>query len=120
MSSFATELEALERRGWNALSGRDGATFYQDLMAEDGLMIFPGAILDKAASIRAIAAAEPWGSFELSEVRVIAPTADTGAVSYRAEARRDNDQPYRALMSSFYARREGRWRLLLHQQTPGG
>jgi hypothetical protein len=51
-----SELEALEVRGWEALSGPDGAAFYQE--------------------------------------------------------------PYRALMSSVYARRDGRWRLVLHQQTP--
>jgi len=34
--SVATELEALELRGWEALSGSDGAAFYAKLMAADG------------------------------------------------------------------------------------
>lgn len=112
------QLEALERRGWEALSGANGAEFYGELMADDGLMVFPGLVLDKAQTIRAIAAERPWTSFELTEVRPIEATPDTGTVTYRATARRGDAAPYRALMSSVYARRGGRWRLILHQQTP--
>jgi uncharacterized protein (TIGR02246 family) len=112
------ELEALERRGWEALTGTSGAAFYEELMADDGVMVFPGMILDKAETIRAIADAPPWQSFELAEVRVIEVTPDSGIVTYDARARRADEDEYRALMSSVYARRERRWRLLLHQQSP--
>nr|MBA2632030.1 DUF4440 domain-containing protein [Chloroflexota bacterium] len=40
------ELEALEREGWAALTGPDGAAFYAEVMADDGLMVFPGMVLD--------------------------------------------------------------------------
>jgi uncharacterized protein DUF4440 len=114
----AHELEALERRGWDALSGPDGAAFYDDLMAHDALMVFPGLVLDRADSLRAISGAPPWKSVELSDIRVIEATPDSGIVMYLANARRDGSPPYRALMTSVYARRKGQWRLLLHQQTP--
>jgi uncharacterized protein (TIGR02246 family) len=112
------ELEELERRGWGALSGPGGADFYEDLMADDGVMVFPGMILDKATTLTAIADAPPWQSFELADVQVIQGTPDSGIVTYRATAHRADEEPYRALMSSVYARRQRRWRLLLHQQTP--
>jgi uncharacterized protein (TIGR02246 family) len=112
------EIEQVERRGWDALSSADGAAFYEDLMADDGVMVFPGMVLDKAATVRAIADAPPWQSFELADLRVIEATPDSGIVSYDATARRGGEDEYRALMSTVYARREGRWRLLLHQQTP--
>ena len=112
------ELEALELRGWEALSGLDGASFYDELMADDGLMVFPGMVLDKAETVRAISDARPWESFELADVRVIEGTPDSGTVVCRATAQRTGEQPYRAMMSTVYARREGRWRLVLHQQTP--
>jgi uncharacterized protein (TIGR02246 family) len=111
------ELEALERRGWVALSGSDGAEFYDGLMADDGLMVFPGLVLDKASTIRAIEAAGPWSSFELSDLRVVEATPDSAVVAYRATAERPGEA-YHALMTSVYARREGQWRLVLHQQTP--
>ena len=112
------EIEQLERRGWDALSSADGAAFYENLMADDGLMVFTGMILDKAATVSAIGDAPPWESFELADVRMIEGTPDSGTIVYRATARRAGEEPYRAMMSTVYARRQGRWRLVLHQQTP--
>ena len=113
-----SELEALEREGWEALSGPNGAAFYDEQMADDGLMVFPGFVLDKRGSLEAISGAQPWTSFELSDLRVIEAGPDTGVITYRAAARREGAAPYHALMTSVYARRDGRWRLLLHHQTP--
>ena len=112
-----SELEALEREGWEALSGPDGAAFYDEVMADDGVMVFPGMVLDKPQTLAAIAAERPWSSFELAEVRVVKGNDDSAIVTYRATAQRGR-VVYRALMTSVYARRDGRWRLLLHQQTP--
>ena len=111
------ELEALERDGWKALSGPDGAAFYEDVMDEDGLMVFPGLIMDKPASLEAIRQAGPWLTFELAEIRV-AKVGDAGLVTYKAVGRRAERPPYQAVMSSVYVRHGGRWRLLLHQQSP--
>ena len=115
---MAHELEGLERRGWEALSGPDGAAFYADLMADDGVMVFPGMVLDRHRTLRAIAAEPPWSEFDLSDLRVIEAGPDSGVVVYRANARRAGEAPYHALMSTAYVRRDGRWRLVLHQQTP--
>jgi uncharacterized protein (TIGR02246 family) len=112
------EVEALERRGWDALSGTDGAAFYRDVMAEDGLMVFPGAVLDKAESLRAIAGATPWSAYELDDVRVIQATPDSAILAYHAKAQRPGGRPYEAVMTTVYARRDGRWQVILHQQTP--
>ena len=114
----ARELEALERRGWEALSGPDGAAFYANLMADDGVMVFPGMTLDRTRTLRAIAAERPWSSFELTDLRVIEGGPDSAFVVYRAVAQRPGESTYRARMSTAYARREDRWRLVLHQQTP--
>jgi hypothetical protein len=62
--------------------------------------------------------AAPWSTFELSDVRVIEHAPDSAIVTYLAEAQREGATPYRALMSTAYVRRDGRWRLVLHQQTP--
>ena len=118
MTDTARELEELERRGWEALSGTSGAEFYDELMADDGLMVFPGVVLDKPATISAIADAPPWETFEMSEVRIIEASVEAAMVTYRATAQRGGQSPYRALFTSVYARRDSRWRLMLHQQTP--
>jgi uncharacterized protein (TIGR02246 family) len=112
------ELEALERRGWEALSGPDGAAFYEEAMADDGLMVFPGMVMDKATALATIREVPPWATFELSDLQV-AGDEDAALVTYRAKAQRLGQHEYEAVMSSVYVRRHGRWLLLLHQQSPG-
>ena len=111
------EVEELERRGWEALSGPGGAAFYDRLMADNGLMVFPAMTLDKAATIRAIAGERPWSTFRLDDVRVV-DVGDSALITYHAASRREGQSEYRARMSSVYVRRGGEWRLLLHQQSP--
>ena len=112
------ELEALERLGWEALCGPDGAGFYRDLMADDGLMVFPGLVLEKERTIEAIEGEPPWEWFEMSDVHTVEAAPDVAFVTYRATAERAGEGTYRAMMSTVYARRDGRWRLVLHQQSP--
>ena len=117
MSDLEREIEELERRGWEALSGPGGAGFYDDAMADDGLMVFPGMVMDKPTAISTIREVQPWSTFELGDVRV---SGDDSAalVTYRAKAQRAGEPDYEAVMSSVYVRRAGRWLLLLHQQSP--
>jgi uncharacterized protein (TIGR02246 family) len=114
----AVEIESLERRGWQALSGSDGAAFYADVMADDGVMVFPGSVLDRDASLRAIVDARPWSTFDLADMRVIEFGQGSVLVTYRATSQREGEAEYRAVMSSVYGRRDGVWKLVLHQQSP--
>ena len=116
-SLAADELERLERRGWEALSGPNGARFYDEVMAEDGLMVFPGLVMDKRAALDVIRQAAPWSTFELSDVHVTA-THWVGLINYRAVGERSGQSQYEAVMSSVYVRRGDEWKLLLHQQSP--
>lgn len=114
------ELAALETAGWDALSTTEGAAFYEKVLTDDGMMLFPMGLFDRAASLAAIHAAPPWASYELQSVEVAHPATDVGIVVYRAVAQRQGEQPYEAWMSSTYVRdANGAWRLALHQQSPG-
>lgn len=114
------ELVALEHAGWAALSssGRDARAFYDDVLASEVVMLLPGglAITDRAQALDSMSGA-PWDRYELRHERVHAFTERCAAVTYRAEARRDQ-QRYDALASSTYVRDGDRWLLALHQQTP--
>ena len=112
------ELERLEREGWDALSGPGRAAFYEEWMADEGLMVFPGLVMDKKTAVDTIRSVAPWSGYELTDVRVIRSAPDVGLITYRAQAVR-GDTPYEATMSSVYVRENGAWRLLLHQQSPG-
>jgi hypothetical protein len=117
VSDIASELEALERRGWDALSGRGGADFYREVMADDGFMVFPGMVLDKPTALATIGSVAPWTRYELDDIHVAADE-DAGVIVYRARAQRPGQPEYEAQMSSVYVRRDARWLLLLHQQSP--
>jgi hypothetical protein len=113
------ELLELEHRGWEALSGRAGVAFYDKLLTDDALMVFPMGVFDRSDSLAAIRAAEPWQAFRLADVRISHPVPDVGIVTYRATATRGGSD-YEAWMTSAYVRdSEGNWRLALHQQSPG-
>ena len=112
-----TDIETLERSGWEALSGPDGARFYAEVMADDGFMVFPSLVMDKQAALSAIRQAEPWSAFDLNDVRVTA-MQEAALIIYVAVGQRTGQPPYKAVMSSVYVRRGDDWKLLLHQQSP--
>jgi hypothetical protein len=81
-------------------------------------MVFPDTVLSRQESLSAIAGARPWSSFSLEDVHVLPVGAEGGIITYRAVAKRAGESTYDALMTSVYAKRDGAWRLVLHQQTP--
>lgn len=113
------ELIALEERGWQALSQVGGAEFYDDLLTEDAVMVFPGAgVLDRAASLAGITQAPPWSWFRMHDASVLPLGEDAAVVHYRVEAQREGAPTYEAYLASVYVRRDGRWRLAFHQHSP--
>lgn len=112
-------LLAIERAGWQALCESRGDGFYGDMMTEDAVMVLAnGTVMDRATVVAALSQAPPWRRFELTEPRVIEADEDTAVLVYVGTAERDGaDEPFVGAMSSVYHRADGRWRLLLYQQT---
>ena len=113
------ELLDLERRAWEALSTEGGAApFYEEVLADDVLLLLPGGmVIDDRRQVVDSVRGAPWASFELSDERVHELSETCAVVAYRGVATRDGNE-YVALFNSTYVRREGGWRLALHQQTP--
>ena len=109
---------ALERAGWQALSGPSGADFYDRVMAKAAVMVFPSGVMQRAEALDAIRGATPWSSFELDDERVTQPSDGVAIVTYFATAQRPNGDEYQAWMASVYVRTEGDWLLAIHQQSP--
>ncbi|MEZ4503731.1 MAG: nuclear transport factor 2 family protein [Dehalococcoidia bacterium] len=110
------DLLELERGFWNATRDPD---YYREHMAEDGLAVFGMGVLTKDEAIASTVApgGEDWSDIELREPRLLRLDDDHAALIYEGRARR-GDTPYVAYTSTVYARREGAWQLLLHQQSP--
>lgn len=117
----AADLLALERSGWDALStsGDAAARFYDENLDTEVLMLLPGGIvLDDREEVVESMRGAPWSAFELSDERVLELSDESAVVAYRATAQRDGGDPYTALFNSTYVRKDGRWLLVVHQQTP--
>jgi hypothetical protein len=112
------ELVELEHKGWQALSGENGAEFYDAFLADEAMMALPFGIMDRDTCVEAIAAAPPWLSYELSDMHVVVLDEESAMVVYNATAQREGLSEYRAVMSTTYVRRDGEWLIAFHQQTP--
>lgn len=113
-----TELEALERRGWDSLCDGSGDRFYGGLMTDDGVMVLVnGVAMTRDDVVGSLAQAPTWDGYDLEDVRVVEVGHEAATLVYRATARRAGDPPFTALMTSTYVRLDGAWRLAVYTQT---
>lgn len=94
-----------------------GADAYRQHLADEALVVVPGIVLDREATIEAIASNPGWDAATMDDATTLRLTDDTAVITYRFDGRR-GDEAYVALLSSVYVSREGRWLLAFHQQTP--
>lgn len=115
------ELLKIEKEGWQALSTTiDAASkFYHSILCEDAVMVFPGGLVfvGKEKILESFAE-QPWDTFQIENVRVVALSETSSILVYKVTARRGKSDPYEALISSTYVYRDGSWMLAYHQQTP--
>jgi hypothetical protein len=106
------DLLAIERE----LGGGTGDT-YRKRLTDDAVVVVPGAAITREQCAFAIDATPGWDEFDIEDARVVPLTDDSAILSYRWSSRRGDDT-YEALMSTVYVRRDGEWKVALHQQTP--
>ena len=105
----------LEEGFWRSAGDREG---YARHLAVDAVHVFPGwGIVGRDQALTGVAAATPWEAFTIEEPHVVTLGDGAAALVYTAHAYRGGDA-YRAAITSVYERRDGRWQLVLHQQTP--
>ena len=112
MDTVHEDLLRIER----ALAPGDAGAYRRHL-APEAVVVVPGAALDRDACVAAIEQAPPWDDWTIEAPRTLALGDGAAVLTYGWRSRR-GEQAYAALMSSVYARRDGAWRLVLHQQTP--
>ena len=113
------ELFALEEGFW--LQGRDHFLAHLD---EHCLIAFPQAGemhgVKTRDEVAATASTQPgrWKGLKISGRHFVQPAPGVAIISYRADVKRFDGEPYPALVSSAYARREDGWKLAFHQHSP--
>jgi hypothetical protein len=110
------EVLDLERDFW--LIGGGNPAFWQEHCADDAILALPTGIMSKADTVGVMETSRGWETVQFDEVHEVR-TGDTVIVSYRATGRAEGElDDYNAVVSSAYARRDGIWRLVFHQQSP--
>jgi len=87
---------------------------YREVLADDALIVVPGAVLTASECIAAMDDSPGWDEVTLQDVRMIADAA-TASVVYEFRGQRGETE-YTATLASTY--RLPSRRLVLHQQTP--
>lgn len=112
------EVLDLERQFW--LIGGVRPAFWQEHFADDGIIALPMGIMDKAQTVAVMGESGGWEWVQFGEARFV-HTESTVIVSYQATARGEGElDDYTAVISSAYQKRDGRWILVFHQQSPIG
>jgi PAS domain-containing protein len=62
--------------------------------------------------------ANRWRELQVTNRQHLQATQDVSIISYRADVKRADGQPYSALISSAYVRRPDGWKLAFHQHSP--
>jgi hypothetical protein len=116
VAGIEQDLLALEKKFWTGDSA-----FYEQNVDESCLIAFTRDMVgvmsnkDLAATVKS---GNRWKNLEVDLKGLVTPSDNTAILSYEARATRESGERYAALVSSGYAKRDGRWKLVFHQQTP--
>lgn len=115
----AEQLKELEREGWEALKSGHARQFYDGVLTDEAVMVFPFGVMERDDAIDGMAESRRWQDYELDDVSVHELGSGLAVVAYRVRARRgEDDPPFEAMLSSTYVRSDDGWRMTLHQQSP--
>jgi hypothetical protein len=59
-----------------------------------------------------------WRELQVTNRQLLQAAQDVSIISYRADVKRADGQPYSALISSAYVQRPDGWKLAFHQHSP--
>ena len=109
------DLLKLERGFWT-----EGGDYYREHVDEECLVAFTE--MAGVHSNEEIAGMNPgagnWKNVELDEKGFVQLSDESVVLTYEVNAKRTTGEPYKALVSTGYVKRDGDWKMAFHQQTP--
>jgi hypothetical protein len=109
------DLLALERGFWTG-----DAAFYRqhlDAVCVTAFTEMAGAFKkDEIAGM--IKDADRWRDLDIDVKAFLEPVPGLALLTYQVRATRKSGEPYAAVVSSGYIKRDGAWKMVLHHQTP--
>lgn len=109
------DLFALERQFWTG-----DADFYRKNLDDKCLVAFTemSGLMNKEDVAGMIKEGQRWGDLDLKKKGFLELPGESVFITYEASAKRPGGEPYKAVVSSGYVRRNGGWKMAFHQQTP--
>ena len=113
------QLVEIERKLWT-----NDAAYYRDNLIEEAVLVFAETgVIPRETAVEAIlsenAKGQTWGEVEFADVKSRRLSDDVVLLTYRITARWEHEESrIFALASSVYVKRNERWKLAFHQQTP--
>lgn len=117
---LASELLAMEERGWQALSAGSGADFYQGHLTDNAIMVFSFGVLTREEAIATMRSAPPWSTYEIDQPQVTVLTDRSAVLTYHVTAQREGEPSYSAFISTVFVLVDEIWKTAVHQQSPTG
>jgi hypothetical protein len=115
MSSIEKDLLALEKKFWNG-----GEKFYRENLDASCLIAFPdmSGLMGSEDIAATVKDGDRWKKLDIEEKGFLQPSDDIAMLTYEARAVRHTGEPYGAIVSSGYVRRDNGWKMMFHAQTP--
>jgi hypothetical protein len=115
MSAKHDELLALEREFWTGDSA-----FFRKNADKECLVAFTemARVMNNAELAETAKNPHHWKELDIDLKGRIEPRDGIVLQTYEVNAVRSNGEPYRALVSSGYMKRNGGWKMMFHAQTP--
>ena len=125
MQPAGNDLIALEKKFWQSMVDEDTDTALS-MLDEPALMVSShGSMQFDHAGYRRMAEQGSMviKSFELSDMNVVFPRDDTAVLTYRvkqamAQRGKSDETQQEMADSSVWTRKDGRWRCVMHTETP--
>lgn len=107
------DLMKLEEGFWTG-----GEDYYRDHLDDECLVAFADmAGVQGRDAIAKMAEERRWRDVSIEEKGFVNPTPDTAILSTETTATRADGQPYHAITSTVYVKRDGEWKMAFHGQT---
>jgi len=109
------ELLRVERGFWTG-----GADYYRQNLDDQCVTVFTemAGTFKKEDIARMISDAARWRDLDLDIKGCLQPAPGFAILTYAVKATRMNNGSYVAAVTSAYVKRNGAWKMVLHQQTP--
>jgi hypothetical protein len=109
------ELLSIERGFWTG-----GADYYRQNLDDLCMTVFTemAGAFKREEIAGMIADMDRWRELKLDVKGCLEPAFGFAILTYAVKATRKNNEAYAAAVTSGYVKRNGAWKMVLHQQTP--